>query len=128
MMKKLVPSGGWARKSTRAAAAIGLVLALLAGAPAQAQVVTGPVPSNGRVLPPPPPGTRRLIRIGPQALVEQDPRGHVRMAEEPTPRPSPAKGVAAMAAAAGAVGAAAFLMLEGDVGLSVDVGAQTSIR
>jgi hypothetical protein len=34
---------------------------------------------------PPPPGTQRLIRIGPVALVCEDEHGNVTMAEDPTP-------------------------------------------
>jgi hypothetical protein len=34
----------------------------------------------------PPPGTTRLIRIGPQALVSEDEHGNVTMVDEPAPK------------------------------------------
>jgi hypothetical protein len=36
--------------------------------------------------PPPPPGTSRLISIGPQALVSEDDHGNLTMVDEPEPK------------------------------------------
>ncbi|HLW79887.1 MAG TPA: hypothetical protein VKU44_09850 [Terriglobia bacterium] len=38
--------------------------------------------------PPPPPGTSRLISIGPQALVREDDHGNLTMVDEPEPKRS----------------------------------------
>jgi hypothetical protein len=65
---------------------ISLLLALQVS-PAHAQVPdqapTVTAPNSGEVESPPPPGTYRLIQIGPQVVVREDDRGRFTMAEEP---------------------------------------------
>jgi hypothetical protein len=41
--------------------------------------------ARGDETKPPPPGTSRLIRVGPQALLSEDDQGNLSMAEEPEP-------------------------------------------
>src|SRR3954466_14637098 len=86
-MKRLAPSRIW----TRAVAAVGLAVTLNAAAPVHAEVVAAPARTNGQTVPLPAPGTRRLIRIGPQALVVEDDHGRVKMVDEPGPAPKRAR-------------------------------------
>jgi hypothetical protein len=60
------------------------MLVLRGSAPARADVPAQdePVQTNGKALPLPAPGTHRLIRIGPQALVMEDDRGQFTMVDE----------------------------------------------
>lgn len=67
-------SGAWGR----AAAGTVLALTLVSGTPAHA----------AEAEPPPPPGTERLIHIGPQATVIEDEHGNFSMADEPAPEPT----------------------------------------
>jgi hypothetical protein len=121
-MKRLAPSTGW----MRALAALGLALVLHAASPARAEVWRGPAAQAGPTLPlhgpPAGPGTPRLIRIGPQALVSVDEHGRARMVDESPPPPNRARSALGLAAALGLFGGAAFLMLEGRPGATLDVG------
>ena len=67
---------------------VALLLALQVPLPAHAHDdCTGPVQAAEQVQPLPPPGTCRLIRIGPQALVSEDDRGRFMMVDEPEEKP-----------------------------------------
>jgi hypothetical protein len=85
-MTKVAPSRSWARRSFAAA---GLCLTLLAASPARADGPGPPPTTNSKLLPLPAPGTHRLIRIGPQALVMEDDHGQVTMVDETTPSDQP---------------------------------------
>jgi hypothetical protein len=64
----------------------------------------------------------RLLRIGPQALVVEDDRGHVTMADEPPPEEHNARRVAVGLASMFVIGAGAFLLLEGQYGYTLQLG------
>jgi hypothetical protein len=72
--------------------------------------------------PPPPPGTSRLISIGPQALVREDDHGNLTMADEPEPKRSKFQVVGIML---GAMTAGVVVVFYGDLGPGV-VGGPTS--
>jgi hypothetical protein len=67
-------------------AALFAVVTLRAVGPARADVGV-PAQTSGRALPPPPAGTHRLIRIGPQALVREDEHGRVELVDEASAPP-----------------------------------------
>jgi hypothetical protein len=92
-MGKVARRSGW----RRALVAVGLALTLAAASPARADVTTPPPQTNSRLLPLPPPGTYRLIRIGPQFLLKEDDRGRVTQVEESAVEPR--RGQSAVAAA-----------------------------
>lgn len=117
-MRRLASSNGW----MRGLAAVGLALLLNAASPVSAEVWRGPAAPDGPVLPRSPPRTDHLIRIGPQALVREDERGRVEMVDEPSARPSARQLAAGVTAALSVFGVGAFLMLEGQPGLTLDVG------
>jgi hypothetical protein len=96
-------------RGTRAIAVLGLVLTLQAASPARADP-QGPPQASSKLLPLPPPGTHRLIRIGPQALVSEDDRGLVTMVDESPPPPRRGRSVAAVTLILGIVGVGSFLM------------------
>jgi hypothetical protein len=73
-----------------------LLLALQVSLPAHADDCTGPAPPNEQVESLPPPGTCRLIRIGPEALVSEDDRGRITMVDEPEQQPRRGRGLAAV--------------------------------
>jgi hypothetical protein len=77
------PNRRWKR------AVVALCMALILGmlAPARAETFGPPRPPVSRTLPLPPPGTHRLIRVGPQALIREDDRGRLSMVDESTPPP-----------------------------------------
>ena len=54
---------------------------------ARAGECSGPAQATERVESLPPPGTCRLIRIGPQVLVSEDDRGRFTMVDEPEEKP-----------------------------------------
>jgi hypothetical protein len=80
-MRNLALTKRW----TRAIAAAGLVSVLHVAAPARADAPGPPPETSSKLLPLPPPGTHRLIRIGPGALVEEDDHGRVTMVDETAP-------------------------------------------
>ena len=63
--------------------------------------LAGPARAQDRTEPPPPPGTDRLIQLGPEAVVLEDDRGNIRMVDEPEHKLGNGK---AAGAAFGAVG------------------------
>lgn len=69
---------------TRAAAVISLLVTLEVPAPARANC-TAPEAASSTTLPLPPPGTCRLIPIGPEMVLEQDSTGRLTLADEPEP-------------------------------------------
>jgi hypothetical protein len=93
-------SSWWAR----VVAGAGLLLTLTSGLAAQAE-------------PRPPPGQARLIRIGPQALVSEDARGHVTMVEEPPPKTTITRDLAGLFVV---FGAEAILLLQATNELTFD--------
>jgi hypothetical protein len=64
-----------------------MVLILGALSAARAETFGPPQPPASRTLPLPAPGTHRLIRVGPQALIREDDRGRLSMVDESTPPP-----------------------------------------
>ncbi len=66
--------------------------------------------------PPPPPGTFRLISIGPQALVREDDHGHLTMVDDPEPQRSKLKVAGIML---GAMTAGVVIAFYGDLGPGV---------
>ena len=66
--------------------------------------------------PPPPPGTSRLISIGPQALVREDDHGNLTMVDEPEPKRSKFKVVGIIL---GAMTAGVVVVFYGDLGPGV---------
>jgi hypothetical protein len=97
-MRTVAPAKRWAR----AVAVIGVLTILHAVAPAA--------------------HAERLIRIGPQALVVEDDRGNVTMAEEPQPDRHDARRVAVGLGAMFVIGAGVFLLLEGQYGYTLQLG------
>jgi len=69
---------------TRAFVAVALLLTLQVRAPARA-ACTAPEAPDASSLPLPPPGTCRLIPIGPQMVLQQDSTGRLTIADEPPP-------------------------------------------
>lgn len=55
-----------------------------------------PATRGNETEPPPPPGTSRLISIGPQALVREDDHGNLTMVDEPEPQRSKSQVVGIM--------------------------------
>jgi hypothetical protein len=82
-MREVAPSVGW----KRAIAAVCMGVLLGAFAPARAETFGPAQPPASRTLPLPAPGTQRLIRVGPQALIREDDRGRLSMVDESTPPP-----------------------------------------
>jgi hypothetical protein len=117
-MSRLAPSKGWAR----VLAILGGALILHAASPTRAEIWRGPAAQEGMNLPRRPSGTDHLRRIGPQALVSEDEHGRVRMVDEPSARPSRRDVAVGMTTALGVFGVSGFLMLEGQPGLTLDVG------
>jgi hypothetical protein len=116
-MTRLASSRRW----TRAVAAAGLVLALRGASPAHADGPSPPAQTSDRRLPLPPPGTHRLIRIGPQMLVSEDDQGRVTMVDEPTDQPRRGRSLAGVAAVLG-VFSGSLLLFEVQTG-AIDIGA-----
>ena len=83
-----------------AVAGLGLTLAFV-----------GPARAEDRTEPPPPPGTERLIRLGPEAVVLEDDQGNISMVDE---RVRGLGNARAAGAAAGALvgGVAGIILLE----------------
>lgn len=126
-MSTVAPSSRWAC----AVVAASMVLTLHAGAPARADVPDDSQETSARVartLPLPAPGTDRLIRIGPQALVVQDDRGRVTMADEPAPPRFRARNVAIGLASMVVIGAGVFLALESQYGYTLRLAAPQGNR
>lgn len=98
---------------TRALTAGVLICALATAGPARADVPGPPGPTNSKLLPLPAPGTHRLIRIGPQALVSEDDRGQVTFVDEAAIEPKAKRGESIVAASVmlGLLGAGAILFL-----------------
>ena len=80
----------------RAVRVMALLLALQVPLRARADDCAGPAQATERAASLPPPGTCRLIRIGPEVLVSQDDHGTVTMVDEPEPQPRRSRGVAAL--------------------------------
>jgi hypothetical protein len=116
------------KKWTRAIGAAALILTLHAAAPARAEIPGAPPQSGAQTLPLPPSGTKRMIRIGPQALVQEDDHGRVKMADEPTTQPRPGRSFIATSALFGILGVGAYLMLQGAPGVSLDLSGPQVIR
>jgi hypothetical protein len=111
-----------ARRWTRAVAVIGLLLTLQVPAPAHAECTAPEAPSS-TTRPLPPPGTCRLIRIGPQMVLQQDSTGRLTIADEPPPKRSRGRNAAAFFV--GLLSAAALLTLgRNDARVSGRVGAR----
>jgi hypothetical protein len=107
-MGQVVPPRRW----KRASAAVCLSLILGAVSPARGEVFGPPVPeSNSRTLPLPAPGTERLIRIGPQALIREDEHGRLSMVDESTPPPKVGRSLVTTTAFFSIMGFGALLML-----------------
>jgi hypothetical protein len=68
--------------------------------------------AHDRTEPPPPPGTYRLIRIGPEALVSEDSHGNIRMVDERTKRISKGQAIGSAFGALGG-GVAGLLFYDG---------------
>jgi hypothetical protein len=113
-MSRIALSKTW----TRAVAGVGLVLTLHAAQPARADGSARPPRTAGQTRPLPAPGTHRLIRIGPQALVIEDDHGRVSMVEEPGPKARRGRGLAAVPAAFGLLSFGTFLILDNGNGLN----------
>jgi hypothetical protein len=105
MRTSQVPSTTWWR---RAVTLVCLFLTLEAAPRARAECTAPPAP-DARTLPLPPPGTCRLIPIGPQMVLEQDSTGRLTTAEEPAPKRSRGRNAATIIL--GALTAGAVLLL-----------------
>jgi hypothetical protein len=120
-MRKVGPSGRW----VRAIAVLVTALTLHTTSAAHADDVEFQglaEQTSGHVLPLPPRGAHRLIRIGPQALVQEDDRGRFTMVDEPPEPPKVGRGLVAATALLGLIGTDAFLTFGGEYGLTFDVG------
>jgi hypothetical protein len=78
MFAKNAPSMTW----RCAVGAASLLLVLQLSSPARGEGTTVPAQTHSQRAPLPRPGTYRLIRIGPQALVKEDDRGRITMVDE----------------------------------------------
>jgi hypothetical protein len=78
MFTKDAPSMRW----RCAVGAASLLVLLQVGSPARGDDTTVSAQTHGQRAPLPRPGTYRLIRIGPQALVKEDDHGKVTMVDE----------------------------------------------
>jgi hypothetical protein len=85
----------WTRWWTRAVAIACTLLTLEVAAPARADCTAAPAVS-ATTLPLPPPGTCRLILIGPEMVLEQDETGRLTPADEPPPKRSRRRNAAAI--------------------------------
>jgi hypothetical protein len=97
---KVTPSRSWAR----VLAIVGLILTLGARSAAGATVVYPrgeTADTTAQQLPPP--GTHRLVRIGPEAVVAVDDQGRVTMAETPE-EPKLGRGLGAVTKLVGVLG------------------------
>ena len=117
MRTSRVPSTSW---WTRLVAAVCLLLTLEVAAPARADCTAVPA-ASAKTLPLPPPGTCRLISIGPEMVLEQDSNGQLTMAEEPPPKRS--RGRNAAVVLLGAVTAGALLVI-GRNDKTIDIGSR----
>ncbi len=93
-------------RSARLLAVASLILTLEVSSLARAERGAAAGEPDAQTLPLPPPGTQRLIHIGPQADVVEDDRGRLRMADEPPPKPRRGRSILSVLivlAAAGAV-------------------------
>lgn len=122
MRRTRTPLKSWC---TRAVAAACLLLALQVVGPAHADPAAPPTARSPATLPLPPPGTTRLITIGPEMVLQQDSHGRIKMADEPPPRRS--RGRNAAVVLLGAVSAGAILWIARD-DLTIDVGGTASAR
>ena len=100
-----------------AASCLGLTGPVVQLASAEPQSIRG-----DETRPPPPPGTSRLISIGPQALVREDDHGILTMVDEPEPKRSKLQVAGIML---GAMTAGVVVAVYGDVGPGV-VGGPTN--
>jgi hypothetical protein len=83
---------------TAKSAAVGLTALLLTfqvPLRARADECAGPAETTEQAESLPPPGTCRLIRIGPQELVSQDDTGRLTKVDEPEPQPRRGRGLTA---------------------------------
>ena len=100
----------------------GLVLLVAAWCMALLGPVVHPASADEQTIradarePPPPPGTSRLISIGPQALVREDEHGNLTMVDEPEPERSKLKVVGIIL---GAMTAGVVVVFYGDIGPGV---------
>jgi hypothetical protein len=110
---------------TRAVAIAGLLLTFLVSSAARADGPTMPAQTSDQSSALPPPGTYRLIRIGPQVLVREDDHGRFTMVEDPTAKRG--RGQRLVALLLGVLTAGAVLTL-GRNGLTSDVGGRAGPR
>jgi hypothetical protein len=101
-----VPSTKW---WTRAVAVACLLLTIQVAPAARADCGTAPQGAGATTLPLPPPGTCRLISIGPEMVLEQDSDGRLTMAEEPPPKRSRGRNAAVILLGLATVGAVVTL-------------------
>ena len=113
-MAKVVPSNRW----MRAIAILVMVLLLQASSAARADGPRPATQTSGQTEPLPPPGTHRLIRIGPQALVSEDDHGRYTMVDEPTAKPSVTRDLATATVFFSLIGFGVFWSLDGENGLT----------
>jgi hypothetical protein len=97
----------------RAAAALCMTLVLGAFSPARSQSFGPPQPPSSRVLPIPAPGTHRLIRVGPQALISEDDHGRLTMVDESTAPPRVGRSLVTTTAFFSILGFGALLRFDG---------------
>jgi hypothetical protein len=122
-MTKVAPSRRW----TRAAAAIGLALALHATRPARADAPTQ-WQANVASLPPPAPGTQRLVRLGPQVLLVEDDQGRFTMADEGAAEPKRGQSLRPLMIMLGIVAAGAFVNLRIEDGTAMEAAVHAGSR
>ena len=84
------------RWPTRAVAVASMLLTLEVAPPARADRNAAPAAGTSTTLPLPPPGTSRLINIGPEMVLEQHADGRLTMADEPPPKRSRGRNVASL--------------------------------
>jgi hypothetical protein len=72
-----------------------LLVTLEVPVPARADC-TAPTAASATTLPLPPPGTCRLIPVGPEMVLQQDSTGRLTMAEEPPPKRSRGRNAASI--------------------------------
>jgi hypothetical protein len=105
-MRKVAPPSMRTRWVRRLAAVVVALVAGRAAAPAvaRAEVGVSAQASERSVSPLPRPGTERLIRIGPQALVREDDRGRLQMDDETRGPARLGRGMAAATEVLGLIG------------------------
>src|SRR5882672_5732611 len=95
---------GRPKRWMRGVAAVALLLTIHVASAAHADVPGPAAQTSGQALPFPPPGTRRLVRIGPQSLVMEDDHGRFTMVDEVAVKPKIGRGAIAATAMLGLLG------------------------